>query len=106
MDDPRNKLLLQLTGQEFIDLLREGLALNAAGYTEEGTMDVKKHFVYGLQGLCDLLGCSTTTASRIKKSGVLDPAISQFGNTIIVDADSAVDLLKVRKTKYKKKVRL
>ena len=103
MDDQRNKLLLQLTGQEFIDLLREGLSLNASGYTEEGTMEEKKHYVYGLKGICDLFECSTATAARIKKSGVLDPAISQIGNIIIIDADLAVDLIKVRKPKLKRR---
>lgn len=99
MDDPRNKLLLQLTGQEFIDLLKEGLALSALGYENTDMQGVKKHFVYGLQGLCDLLGCSMSTATRIKSSGIIDAAISQFGNTIVIDADLAIDLLKVRKKK-------
>ena len=57
---------------------------------------VQKHYVYGLQGLCDLFGCSTATAARIKKSGVIDAAISQTGNTIVVDADPALDLLKAK----------
>ena len=50
MDDARNKLLLQLTGQEFVDLLREGLGLSMLGYDEPQPMEVKKHLVYGLQG--------------------------------------------------------
>ena len=62
---------------------------------------VKKHYVYGLQGLCDLFGCSTATASRIKKSGAIDAAISQVGNTIVIDADLALDLLKVCKSREK-----
>lgn len=57
---------------------------------------IKKHYVYGLQGLADLLGCSKSTAFRIKKSGVINAAISQVGKNIIVDADLAIDLLKVR----------
>ena len=57
MDDARNKLLLQLTGQEFVDLLREGLGLSMLGYDEPQPMEVKKHLVYGLQGLCDLTVC-------------------------------------------------
>ena len=99
MDDPRDKLLLQLTGQEFVDLLREGLGLSALGYDEPESLEVKKHLVYGLQGLCGLLGCSTATASRIKKSGVIDAAISQVGKVIVIDADLAIDLLKTTKKK-------
>ena len=63
---------------------------------DEG-VKVKKHYVYGLQGLCDLLGCSTATASRIKRSGVIDAAISQVGKIIVVDADLALDLIKAKK---------
>lgn len=104
MDDPRNKLLLQLTGQEFIDLLREGLGLAMLGYDDPQPMEVKKHLVYGLQGLCDLLGCSTSTAARIKKSGVIDAAISQNGKIIVIDADLALDLIRTsKKTKSRRR---
>ncbi len=96
MDDARNKLLLQLTGQEFVDLLREGLGLSMLGYDEPQPMEVKKHLVYGLQGL---YGCSTSTAARIKKSGVIDAAISQTGKIIVIDADLALDLLNSHKKK-------
>ena len=97
MEDSRNKLLLQLTGQEFVDLLREGLGLSALGYDDPEPLEVKKHLVYGLQGICDLFGCSIATASRIKKSGVIDAAISQVGNIIVIDADLALDLIKTHK---------
>lgn len=92
--------LFNITPDEFFEKLKECLA-DAMFATEpnEG-VKVEKHYVYGLQGLCDLLGCSTATASRIKKSGVIDEAISQTGNTIVVDADLALDLLKVRRVNH------
>ena len=98
MEDIRNKLLLQLTGQEFVDLLCEGLGLSALGYDSKELVE-RKHLVYGLKGLCKLLGCSMATAYRIKKSGVIDPAISQCGNIIVIDADLALDLLNTSKRK-------
>lgn len=52
-----------------------------------------KRYVYGLQGLANLLNCSKVTASRIKQSGKIDKAISQYGKTIVIDADLAVELL-------------
>ena len=97
MESKENKLLLQLTGQEFVDLLREGLGLSMLGYDNSEPLGVKKHLVYGIKGLCDLLGCSQTTAHRIKSSGVIDAAISQNGNIIVIDADLALDLLKTRR---------
>lgn len=57
----------------------------------------KRNLVYGLAGLSQLLGCSISTAARIKKSGVLDPAIHQTGKIIVVDADLALDLMKIRR---------
>ena len=97
MDDPRDKLLLQLTGQEFVDLLREGLGLSMLGYDDPEPLEVKKHLVYSLKGLSDLLGCCKSTASNIKQSGVIDAAISQKGKIIVIDADLALDLLKTSK---------
>lgn len=58
-------MLFNMTPDEFFEKLKECLA-DAMFATEpnEG-VKVEKHYVYGLQGLCDLLGCSTATASRI-----------------------------------------
>ena len=40
------------------------------------------------------------TAQRIKNSGEIDEAISQIGGVIVVDAEYALDLLRVSK-KYR-----
>ena len=91
----KEKIILTMTCPEFIEALRQGLGLGDNDPSTTQEMAVKKHNVYGMQGLADLLGCSLATASRIKKSGVLDPAISQKGRIIVTDADLALDLLKV-----------
>jgi len=49
-------------------------------------------YVYGLNGIADLFGCSIPTAARIKKSGKINDAITQIGRKIIVDADKALEL--------------
>ena len=49
-------------------------------------------YVYGIKGLAQLLGCSTSTAKRLKRSGVLDGAIIQRNRSIIVDAQRALAL--------------
>lgn len=97
-----SELIIHMTADEFFDRLKDCLA--DAVFAPEGNdgVKVKKHYVYGLKGLCDLLGCSTSTAARIKSSGIIDEAISQVGNTIIVDADLALDLIKVRKGKKRR----
>ncbi len=60
-----------------------------------------KHYVFGIQGIAKLFGCSVVTAQRIKSSGEIDDAISQIGGIIVVDADYALDLLRISK-KYRK----
>ncbi len=93
----QNNFLLNMSQDEFFEKLKETLAEALfAPEANEGVI-VKKHYVYGLQGICDLFGCSIATAARIKKSGLIDDAVSQVGNTIVVDADLAIDLLKVKK---------
>ena len=97
-----NKLLLNTTTEEFIEALRMGLGLATIAETPDNTaIMAKKHFVYGLAGLSKLLGCSISTAARIKKSGVIDAAISQHGKIIVVDADLALELLNVQKKRNK-----
>ena len=51
----------------------------------------QKHYVYGLKGLCSLLGCSISTAARIKQSGAIDAAVSQRGKIIVIDADLVLE---------------
>lgn len=88
-----DKLLVQVTlgeiKQMISDAVREA-TLSALAEEEE-----KRRYVYGLAGLANLLGCSIATAERIKKSGVLDEAISQHKGIIVVDAELALELLRV-----------
>lgn len=55
-------------------------------------------YVYGIAGLQSILGCKRSKAQEVKNSGVIDNAIIQFGKTIIVDAEKALELLKNQNT--------
>lgn len=67
-------------------------AADVAPTTDDGS--TPKKYVYGLKGIQELFNCSKSTAYNIKRSGRIDAAISQIGNTIIVDAEKALALLK------------
>lgn len=41
-------------------------------------------------------GCSRATASKIKSSGIIDDAISQVGNLIVIDKFKALKLISVK----------
>lgn len=76
------------------------------GENQETISDkVNKRYVYGIAGLAKLFGCSLPTAQRIKSSGEIDDAISQIGSIIIIDADYALDIIKLSK-KYRKSLKL
>lgn len=89
-----NKPLGALTVQELLDILAPLISRQqpTQPVSSEQTND-NKRYVYGLAGLARLLGCSIVTANRIKKSGVINKAISQVGRKIIIDADLALELL-------------
>lgn len=53
-----------------------------------------KRMFYGIEGIAQIFGCSVPTANRIKKSGVIDDAITQVGRKIVVDGDMALALVK------------
>ena len=92
-----NKPLFQCTLGDLKIILSDVLmSTNIETMPEKAT----KNYVYGIQGLAKLFGCSQVTAQRIKSSGVIDDAVSQIGGVIVVDADYALDLLKVSK-KYR-----
>lgn len=75
--DPKTPIW-KLTVEEFLKIAK---VLNA-----------EKKYEYGLKGIAKILGCSLSKASEIKSSGILDEAIIQNGNIIIVDKDKALQL--------------
>ena len=93
-----NKPLFQCTLGDLRAMLSD-LAMNQQ--LESSPKDGIKHYVYGLSGIAKLFGCSISTAQRIKSSGEIDDAISQVGGVVVVDAEYALDLLRVSK-KYRK----
>lgn len=88
-----NKRVIDLTLGELIDAIDE--RIRVAKKTEEPKNS--KRFVYGLKGLANLLGCSKTTASRLKSSGRIDAAVTQVGALLIIDADLALKLAAKKK---------
>lgn len=86
-----SKPVWQMTGEEFIFLNRHASTDNGAKTPQPAT-DTDKKYVYGINGIARLFGCSMPTANRIKKSGKINKAITQIGRKIIVDAELALEL--------------
>ena len=87
----KNKPLWQMTGEEFLQLANNNKSFVVAEPPTVIDTTTKKH-VYGVAGIASLFGCSLPTAHRIKKSGVINRAITQIGRKIIVDAELALEL--------------
>ncbi len=77
-----------LTVGELIDLLENGRKSRLL----EPRPEVRASFVYGIAGIAELFNCSKPAAGRLKRSGRIDAAITQVGQTIIVDARRALEL--------------
>lgn len=75
--DPKTPIW-QLTVEEFLEVSK-----NLNSY---------KKYEYGLKGLAKVLGCSVSKASEVKSSGILNDAIIQNGNIIIIDIERALEL--------------
>ena len=79
-----------MTGEELCFLITKSVES-----TEATTPQVaSKGNYYGIEGIARVFGCSVPTANRIKKSGIIDKAITQIGRKIVVDADLALSLAK------------
>ena len=52
----------------------------------------RKRYVFGIDGIARTFGVSRSTARRIKRSGMIDEAISQCGRSITLDQDRALEL--------------
>ena len=84
------KPIAMMTGEELTCLLNSSMEAKA----NEQTPIVQKRTFYGIEGIAQVFGCSVPTANRIKRSGIIDAAITQIGRKIIVDADMALALAK------------
>jgi len=86
------KPLWQFTGKEHEYMLKHVLMESFTSVDAEPSS--QKRYVQGYQGIASLFGCSKSTAQRIKKSGIIDDAITQVNRKILVDADLALQLVK------------
>lgn len=77
--DPKTPIW-QLTVEEFLEVSKN--------------FNAEKKYEYGLKGLAKILGCSVSKASEIKSSGILDKAIIQNGNIIIINKEMALELFR------------
>ena len=82
----RDRPIWQLTIGELLDILQSERPVQKLEKTPE------KRIVYGLKGIAEIFGCSTSTAQRIKNNGKIKKAITQVGRKIVVDADLALRL--------------
>ena len=80
--DPRTPIW-RLTVEEFLEVSKK--------------INSEKKYEFGLKGLAKMLGCSISKASEIKSSGLLDDAIIQNGNLIIIDKEKAMQLMAMHK---------
>ena len=93
--DPKAPLW-HLTVEQFLEIHRQSvIEIQMSTVSEiKKVSDSKIKYEYGLKGLAKNLGCSVSTASRFKASGVFDDAIIQNKNTIIIDVEKAKNCLK------------
>jgi hypothetical protein len=90
------KPVAMMTGEELVFMLKHSLP---SSETKSSPADSGEHFVYGINGIAKLFGCSVPTANRIKKSGVINDAITQVGRKIVVEAQLALKLVKEAEAK-------
>ena len=90
-----NSRVIDLTLGELLDAVEEKVKAILPGSLQKQPQD--KNFVYGLKGLAKLLGCSKTTAARVKASGKYDAAITQIGALRIIDADEVLRIARESK---------
>lgn len=100
-DNNLDKPLALMTVREFLEVIdanKENENLDVTTQTCAAVVigNDDKRYVYGIDGIARLFGCSKPTANRIKKSGKIDGAITQIGRKIVVDADKALELAGIK----------
>ena len=83
-----------MTGEELLFLLNSRQTTTPC----KAEPVVSKRMYYGISGIAEIFACSVPTANRIKKSGIINDAITQIGRKIIVDGEKALALVKESRT--------
>lgn len=83
--------ICMMNGEQFAFLMNN-LSLYCNKNNVKDELSKPKRLTYGIKGIAETFGCSVPTANRIKKSGIIDDAISQIGRKIVVDVDKALEL--------------
>ena len=92
-DSLKKKPVAMMTGEELAALVADAVAPTDDDATPVTHLVASlPQYVYGLQDSAELFGCSVPTANRIKRSGIINDAITQIGRKIIVDAEKALIL--------------
>jgi len=98
ISDLLHKPLWQMTGEEFMFLSKTASQNDEATIKDNPSQTpFEKKYVYGIDGIAEIFGCSRPTASRIKKSGKINAAIRQIGRKIVVDVELALSLVGQKK---------
>ena len=87
-----SKPIAMMTGEELAFLIK-----NCTESSSNTPVIKRQQNYYGIEGIAQVFGCSVPTANRIKKSGVINDAITQIGRKIVIDADKALALVKAAK---------
>ena len=92
IDELKQKPVAMMTGEELSFLIDSRMATWA---TEIASLSQSRIY-YGIEGIAQIFGCSVPTANRIKKSGVIDDAITQIDRDrqIVIDGNLALELAK------------
>ncbi len=85
------KPVWQMTGEDLLTLIG-GADENEGCNSTKGNDANGQRYEYGIAGIAKIFGCSVPTANRIKRSGIIDKAITQVGRKIVVDVDLALTL--------------
>lgn len=92
----RETPLVQMTAGQLAEYLKsqeQGVTANRSAATQGAT---PRRYVYGLKGIMELFGVSNVTAQRYKR-GIIRDAVSQYGRTIVTDAELALQLFREHK---------
>ncbi len=92
MERDNNKPVWQLTVGELIEIVEEALSHKLKD--RKKSISKNPEYVYGINGLAEILNCSKTHAQALKSKGVFDKAIIQNGRKIIIDKAKALECFK------------
>lgn len=92
-----------LTPRQLFEMQSEWMSCQPKPENKDEVNKPERWLVNKISELAEILGTSESTIYRMKKDGLLDSAISQYGKWMVIDVNKVLDIFNLSKRRKRRR---